>query len=301
MLAEEPLSQTDGAICLSLATSPTKYNWDMDNLKRSGYLIRHIFPVKLHVHMLCTPQPGWFSPIATQLAQTVVNVLRYYFENLGHVQIHIQHRNATRYTVLSELLEEGIPRNAIPKDFGGEYTYEDVSLPLLQERIAWEQQVYFPSNIQDHISLKQSATEPEPHEEGTEEKEASWLYNNAPPPPSYAKSLKRSDEIPNPSNPKGSGAPEEPSDPVLVAEDEQQKSGVDEKPTREQLRAERLERRQKADVIRSRRKRERQRLEIENMKDESERLAHENEQLKTEQARLERLLKEVEDIVADLN
>ena len=301
VLAEEPLSQTDGAICLLIATSPKNYNMDMGIVKRCAYLTRHIFPVKQHVHLLCIPQPGLFSPIAAQLAQGVLNILHYYFDQMGNVQIHIQHSGGAQDAVLSELLAQGIPRIAVPKDFGGDYTFEDVSFPLLQERIVWERQAYLPSNIPGHLNLKQSTTDSEPRGKGMEEKKSSWLYNNGPPPPSYAKSPTGSVANPSKSIAAGPATPKEPSDPSCTTEDEQRDLGAEEQPTMEQLRAERLERRRKADVIRSRRKRERQRVEIENMKHESERLAHENEMLKSEQRRLERLLRDVEEIVADFN
>ncbi|KAL7580635.1 hypothetical protein ACA910_002151 [Epithemia clementina (nom. ined.)] len=316
ILAENDLSQIDGAVVLAATATPRskgEHEVDWDSVRRSITLASNCFPVKTITHLISFPQHKK-PALATKIVNSFVATLQQYFffagggsssfstnQNRGlRFHVHVQTPDEEANKVLNELIARGFTKEGIPHVFGGEW-----QLPSFfywcQERMESEQEIYkgrlldkSTAGVVGKLSWNQALK--------------GLVKNHDPDPcsttsvptvavPALAGVVDDSNEVPNTSSTctksKRSGRSRRgfpktgDSSPPLPA------AALSEE--------ERIAKRRMEDLIRSRRKRERERLEIEELQKNSAALLDKNAMLSAEQNCLSRLLSEAEQCVAQLS
>ena len=286
ILAEESLSQIDGAICLLVVMTPrtTKQMGEMNEERFAvASLMAQIFPIRPRVHLLAIPSQKR-KVFTSQFANGVVQILQRHFSSWlgqrGNLSLHVQ---TEPNEILNDLIELGLTIKGIPLSLGGEWRFEDFFM-WCQERMEWEHEHYKERLLRNRIVVVGADGD---DQRITNIATTNWrrISNSAmtgASPSAVGATRKKTKRQ------KRNGR--EVSEEARRLPEEEEEEEVDEQ--------ERLAKRRMADVLRSRRKRERKRVEMITLTEESFRLRQVNHQLKKEHCRLEGLMATAQEYLA---
>ena len=268
ILAQEELSQVDGAHAFALAVTPRrKEKVEYDKVHPSASLVSKVFPVRLKIHLLSHPNQKRQS-FAAEVMNGLSCSLRKYFSAWMNIQLHVETEpNQLR----DELLALGLPLSGIPLSVGGQWKYEDFA--------EWcEEQMLVEHETHKHRLLKKAQDS---------NNGFGWtIITNSSVAASVTKSNRNKSDTPDDVS---CGGVKE------MIGDEKDKTKLIAK-----NKSDRDANRRMADVLRSRRKRERQRVELNSLKQESTQLQHCNQRLQDEHERLSGLVVEAEQCLAQV-
>ncbi|KAL7578688.1 hypothetical protein ACA910_009826 [Epithemia clementina (nom. ined.)] len=293
VLAEDDVTQVDGALVIVIAVTPRCKGPLMAELIRERTsLFQTIFPVKFKFHLLSIPSQTSKTSFGSEVISDAVSLIRQNYSSASeNIRVHVENEPNQ---ILNELLELGLTKEGIPLLLGGQWRFEDFS-DWCRDRMEWEQELYKdrllddsdskkqgrPSNVMDWKKFTQD-TVGLPALGGTADTTNHVNDGTTSTPPAVA-AYAAAAAAPS-SSFAAAGGPSTSDDHEAGGKEDQDK----------------LAKRRMADMLRSRQKRERQRVKFQNLQEECSRLTGVKERLQSTNVILSRLLIEAEECVAEL-